>query len=282
MVFRFRVRALENVRHTNRCMHTTVVAKSGHSKWSTIKHDKAKNDSLKNNLFNKYANRIAVAVKVGGSADPRINIRLATAIEEANKANVTKKVIENAIKKGSGVPGSKNNAETYTYEGVGPGGVAFVIEALTDNRNRTVSNVRGTFNKHNGNLTSTLYFFMRKGFVGVRPPNTYENFDAVLERVAEIEGVDDLEVCNQNSAESIERTPSELYEVITEPTTTNQVASSLKEQGFDIVNIGIRYIPKSDMIVQITDPVVREEHEKLVSQLNDIDDITDVYTNLRH
>lgn len=136
---------------------------SGHNKWSSIKHDKAKNDVERNKLFSKFAQRISLAVKMGGNADPNLNLRLATAIELASKNNVTKKVIENAIKKGSGNGQTygKNgtNMETCVYEGMGPGGIALVVEALTDNKNRTIGLVRSTFTKASGSMTPTLFFF---------------------------------------------------------------------------------------------------------------------------
>ncbi|CUS21172.1 LAQU0S02e07580g1_1 [Lachancea quebecensis] len=261
---------------------------SGHNKWSSIKHDKAKNDAEKNKLFNKFANQIALAVKLGGgSADPALNIRLAAAIESANKNNVTKRVVENAIRKGSGAGGKDGaKSESCVYEGMGPGGVAFVVEALTDNKNRTIGLVRSTFTKVNGSMTPTLYFFDRKGYIVVQPPQELNDFDMVFEKVLEHEGVEDLEqVDPENEASAAEDLApgfaSSVYELSTEPAAANQVASSLKQHGFHIKEVGIGYVPKSDMLVDIQNEDTMKSVEKFMGQLDEIDDVTDFYCNLR-
>ncbi|AGO13817.1 AaceriAGL053Cp [[Ashbya] aceris (nom. inval.)] len=255
---------------------------SGHNKWSTIKHDKAKNDAERNRLFTRMANQISVAVKLGGSADPALNLRLAAAIEAAAKANVTKKVIENAIRKGSGEGGARNNAEPCMYEAIGPGGVAFVLEALTDNKNRTVSLVRAAFNKHGGNMSPAQYFFDRRGYVAIQPPASFKDYDAVFEVVSEVEGVEDLELWEEKDFEAREGFAAETYEVKTEPTATNYVATVLKERNFFVRDVGIGYLPKPDMMVEIADAETDKKHKKLLAQLDEIDDLTEVYMNLKH
>ncbi|SCV04114.1 LAMI_0H13520g1_1 [Lachancea mirantina] len=263
---------------------------SGHNKWSTIKHDKAKNDAERTKIFSKFANQIALAVKMGGSADPALNLRLASAIELANKNNVTKRVIENAIKKGSGVSdkgGAK--AESCTYEGMGPGGVAFVVEALTDNKNRTIGLVRSTFTKANGSMTPTLYFFERRGFVVAQPPAHLKDIEQVFEAVLDIDGVHDLSVLPAEkettqaaqSASQTEEIISEIYEVSTEPGTANQTAALLKDRGFSIKEIGVDYIHKNDMATQIEDPDVQIKLDRFMQQLDEIEDVTAVYNNAR-
>ncbi|QLQ80490.1 hypothetical protein HG537_0D04900 [Torulaspora globosa] len=246
---------------------------SGHNKWSTIKHDKAKNDAERNKLFSKFAQRISLAVKLGGSSDPGLNIRLATAIELANKNNVTKKVIENAIKKGSGASATAKGGagmEMCVYEGMGPEGVAFIVEALTDNKNRTIGLVRSAFTKANGSMTPTLYFFDKRGYVMANPPpELQDNDDRLLEQLLELDGVQDLETTTQTC------------KIITETTATNTVASALKQQGFQITELGIEYAPKNEMCVTVTDQDALQRINKFLTVLQDIDEVTDVYTNLQ-
>lgn len=250
---------------------------SGHNKWSTIKHDKAKNDAERNKLFSKFAQRISLAVKSGGSTDPNLNIRLATAIELASKNNVTKKVIENAIKKGSGAASAstKGNMEMCLYEGMGPGGIALVVEALTDNKNRTIGLVRSAFTKANGSMTPTLYFFDKRGYVVARAPeHLHNNEDRLLEHVLELEGVQDLETATDPDDPAV-------CELSTDTTATNSVAAALKEQGFHIVEIGQEYAPKPDMQVAVTDQETLQKIAKFLAVLDDIEEVTDVYTNLQ-
>lgn len=256
---------------------------AGHSKWANIKHDKAKNDAERTKIFSKFANQIAVAVKLGGTSDPSQNIRLATAIELANKNNVTKKVIENAIKKGAGISCNKDggNVESCTYEGIGPGGIAFVVEALTDNKNRTVGMVRGAFNKFNGSMSPTLYFFDKKGYIITHSPKELDDFEKVFEKVLDIYGVNDLELCKQSNFESLAGYASETYEISTEPTETNKIATHLKNCGFYIKEVSTGYSPKSNMLVEINNQDIRIKFEKLMAQLDDIDDVTDIYTNIK-
>ncbi|SCU89321.1 LAFA_0E17282g1_1 [Lachancea sp. 'fantastica'] len=265
---------------------TYSAVRSGHNKWSTIKHDKAKNDAERNKLFNKFANQIALAVKLGGgSTDPSLNVRLAAAIELANKNNVTKRVVENAIRKGSGATGKDGaRSETCTYEGMGPGGVAFVVEALTDNKNRTIGLVRSTFSKVGGSMTPTLYFFDRKGSILVQPPANLVDFDSVMEKVLELETVEDLEEVPREEPcyESLKPDyGSTVYEVSFDPTQTNQVASSLKESGFYVHDVNIGYVAKNDMMVEASSEETQAKLVKFMEQLDEIDDVTDFYCNLK-
>ncbi|SCV00030.1 LANO_0F04852g1_1 [Lachancea nothofagi CBS 11611] len=259
---------------------------SGHNKWSTIKHDKAKHDGERNKLFNKFANHIALAVKLGGgSTDTSLNVRLAAAIESANKNNVTRRVVENAIRKGSGATDKDGaGSEACVYEGMGPGGVAFVVEALTDNKNRTIGLVRSTFTKIGGSMTPTLYFFERKGSVLVRPPKTQLDFDQVMETVLEIDGVEDLETLSPEEQEKEDLAVeygSTVYEITTDPAHANLVASCLKDKGFHIQEVNIGYVPKSDMLVEIGNDEAQSKIDKFMAQLDEIDDVTDFYCNLK-
>ncbi|CAI4062161.1 hypothetical protein SKDZ_07G2730 [Saccharomyces kudriavzevii ZP591] len=259
---------------------------SGHNKWSTIKHGKAKNDAERNKINNKFANQISMSVKLGnGITDPTMNIRLATSIDLANKNNVSKKVIENAIRKASGSSSGKdsNSSELCVYEGMGPGGVAIVVEALTDNKNRTIGLIRSAFNKANGSMTPTLFFFDKRGYVAVTPPSELDTEDKVLESVLEIQGIEDI-VAVHDDAEDAEcdaeaETAGPTYEAVTEPAETNKVAALLKERGFHIRDLGIGYNAKPDMAVTVQGDETVEKLEKLTAALEDIDEVTSLYTN---
>ncbi|CAI4062122.1 post-initiation translation factor DPC29 SKDI_07G2740 [Saccharomyces kudriavzevii IFO 1802] len=259
---------------------------SGHNKWSTIKHGKAKNDAERNKINNKFANQIAMSVKLGnGITDPTMNIRLATSIDLANKNNVSKKVIENAIRKASGSSSGKdsNSSELCVYEGMGPGGVAIVVEALTDNKNRTIGLIRSAFNKANGSMTPTLFFFDKRGYVAVTPPSELDTEDKVLESVLEIQGIEDI-VAVHDDTEDAEcdaeaETAGPTYEAVTEPAETNKVAALLKERGFHIRDLGIGYNAKPDMAVTVQGDETVEKLEKLTAALEDIDEVTSLYTN---
>ncbi|KAH3901667.1 related to Probable transcriptional regulatory protein HAH1 [Saccharomycodes ludwigii] len=265
---------------------------SGHNKWSSIKHDKAKNDAERNKLFSKFANKIALAVKLGGgNADPKLNVRLASAIEQACKANVTKRVIDNAIKKGSGANGG-NNGELCIYEGIGPSGIAFVIECLTDNKNRTVGLVRAAFNKIGGSMTPTLYFFDRMGYISISPLKDNDNYDVVFDDLlTNIEGVEDLqeiEPDEQEQSESLQNDEEaeysdKIFEISCDPSITNTLAQEIKEKlKYKIKDISIGFQPKSDMLVEIGEKdEARIKLEKFYSTLDEIDDVTEIYTNVK-
>ncbi|QLG73261.1 hypothetical protein HG535_0E03450 [Zygotorulaspora mrakii] len=261
---------------------------SGHNKWSSIKHDKAKNDVERNKLFSKFAQRISLAAKLGGSPDPNLNIRLATAIDLASKNNVTKKVIENAIKKGSG-GGLANgkastNMETCVYEGMGPGGIALVVEALTDNKNRTIGLVRSTFTKANGSMTPTLYFFDKRGYVVVNPPASLDtDEDKILESVLEVAGVEDMQKLQSDDPTDISDSyGTDVFEITSDTTMANSVASALKTKGFRIQELGMAYVPKKDMMVHVKDPETRCKVDKFLALLDEIEEVTDIYTNMQH
>ena len=277
----------------SRLFHISSKISAGHSKWANIKHTKAKNDAERTKIYNKIANQISVAVKLGNSSDPASNIRLATAIELATKNNVTKKVIENAIKKGSGTSdGAGAGAEPCIYEGIGPGGVAFVIEALTDNKNRTVGLIRSTFNKFNGNMTPTQYFFERKGYVIIEPKAGHpSDFDTVMETVLELDGVEDLELVEQDAETEAENasspnpsseSTSSLFEVTTEATLTNKIAETLRNQDFHIREMGVGYVPREDTAMSpIEDEEMKLKMDKFMNQLDEIEDITQIYSNTK-
>jgi YebC/PmpR family DNA-binding regulatory protein len=259
----------------SRSFTSSVITLAGHSKWANIKHDKAKNDAQKNKISNKLSQAIAVAAKIGGP-DPVKNIRLHAAIELANKNNVGKKVIENAIRRGAGLDagGNKTNVETVVYEGLGPGNVSIVVEALSDNKNRTFSDIRGVFGKYGGDISRpALYLFERSGFIVLEVSQDMA-FDDLFETFSEIEGVEDIE-----EVES-EEDGVKLIEIITDPVNTGKVSNVLKND-YKIKEVGISYVPNPDNMVEITDDDVRTKYNRFINALEDVDDFTDYYTNLK-
>ncbi|KAF5097339.1 hypothetical protein D0Z00_002429 [Geotrichum galactomycetum] len=263
---------------------TTAVVQSGHNKWSTIKHDKAKNDAQRNKVNLKCASLIAVAARVGGSIDPSINFRLATAIEQANRQNVPKKIIESAIKRGGGISTSGQAAaatEMPVYEGIGPGGVAFVVETLTDNKNRTVGQVKAAFTKVGGVLSPTAYLFARRGWIEVHAKPDETSVDDAFEALVDL-GAEDLEQVEHDPNDEV---PAEgeglVYAVYTSDKDTGKVAKALADAGYRVKDMGIEYVPNADTAVPaLADAAQRVAFEKLCAALDDIDDVVDIYTNL--
>lgn len=258
---------------------------SGHNKWSTIKHDKMKNDSTKNKLINKYVNQITVAIKLK-------NTRLQAIIDMAMKDNVPKKVIDNAIKKANNAGSTEGTVNIY--EGMGPGGVALIIETQTDNKNRTVALVRSHFNKASLSLLSigsSMHYFDKVGKIVVSYPRKEPIDDnEVFDRIIEVEGVKDFEKLEpqtgneENSAQdpNAERTEeSALYVVLTEPSMTNKVAKELQDaQGFEIQDANIGYLPKDEMKVDLsTNDDTKHAFNKFVDGLREIDDVNAIYSN---
>lgn len=260
-----------------RWLHLSAPLASGHNKWSSIKHDKAKNDSQKNKLFSQFAQRISLAVKQGGSADPSLNIRLATALEQAQRYNVTKKVVENAIRKGAGIsaPGEKPS-ESCLYEGIGPGGMAYVVEALTDNKNRTISLVRSVFNKAGGAMTPTLYCFAKRGFVNVLCPKGMEEEEVVM-AILDVEGVEDY-----TRGPEIDEPEKQEYDgsftVFTSASDANKVAQRLQETKLHVSDVGVEYKAQDAVIDTLKEEELRA-NDTLEKNLFEIEEVTDVYTN---
>lgn len=176
-----------------------------------------------------------------------------------------KRVIENAIKRGSGSGGEHSNVESAVYEGVGPGGVSFVVESLTDNKARTISMVRSIFTKYGGSISPTLYQFDRKGLIVIEKGDM--EFDEIFEKVIEF-GAEDVE--------DIEDT----VEIITEPNDTGKVAEELRKE-FKVKEFGMVYIPKDDMLVEINDDDVKAKYEKFTNALEEVTDVTEFYSNLK-
>jgi len=235
---------------------------AGHSKWAGIKHKKAIVDSRRGKLFTKLARAITVAAKEGGG-DPDGNPRLALAISKARDASMPKDNIERAIAKGTGEGADADALEDVVYEGYGPGGVAMLVEAVTDNRNRTGSDVRHLFSKHGGSLGepgSVAYLFDKKGLVVVDG-----------ERYSE----DDLMVAIDAGAEDIQQ-DADVFEVLCEPTDLTAVRTALEEAGIEIETAEVTQLPKTRVPL---DEAGATKLLKLVEALEDQDDVDTVHAN---
>jgi YebC/PmpR family DNA-binding regulatory protein len=237
---------------------------SGHSKWSSIKHKKGAADAKRGQLFSKLSRAIIVAAKEGGP-DPAGNLALQNAIEKARSYSMPKDNIERAIAKGSGADAEGSTFETVIYEGYGPEGVAVLVEALTDNRNRTASEVRHLFAKHGGNLGTTgavAWQFERKGVVLVLADGVDE--DALVLVVAEA-GAEDVELDGSS------------FVVTSAPETMSAVRAAVEAAGFTIESVELAMVPK--VSVAVADEGVARQVIRLVEGLEDTDDVQDVYAN---
>ena len=237
---------------------------SGHSKWSSIKHKKGAADAKRGQLFSKLSRAIIVAAKEGG-ADPTGNLALQNAIEKARSYSMPKDNIERAIAKGSGADADAAAFETVVYEGYGPEGVAVLVEALTDNRNRTASEVRHAFTKHGGNLGTTgavAWQFERRGVVLVSA--SAANEEELVTAAAE-GGADDVELDGSS------------FVVTSAPESLSAVREALEGGGFTIESVELAMVPKTT--VAVSDESVARRIVKLVEGLEDTEDVQDVYAN---
>ncbi|MEO1094102.1 MAG: YebC/PmpR family DNA-binding transcriptional regulator [Cyanobacteria bacterium J06638_28] len=241
---------------------------AGHSKWANIKRQKARVDAVKGKAFAKISREIIVATRTGG-ADPAGNFQLRTAIEKAKAAGFPNDNIDRAIAKGSGQLGSDDALEAIRYEGYGPGGVAVLIEALTDNRNRTAADLRAAFSKNGGNLGETGcvgWMFEPKGVVTLLGPLDEE---ALLE--ASLEG----------GAESYELMlideDQEGAEVYCDPTDLEILSNTLKAGNYTVSQVENRWIPSNT--IDISDPDHARSLLKMMDALEDLDDVQSVTAN---
>lgn len=236
---------------------------SGHSKWATIKHAKGAADAKRGQMFTKFIKEISIAARMGGG-DPNGNPRLRTAILKARAANMPKDNIERAIKKGTGELGGASYEELL-YEGYAPGGVAVLVEVLTDNKNRAAANVRNLFSKNGGNLGATgsvSYMFNRKG---------------VIEYDAEVVSEEKLmEDALEAGAEDIQSEAGVLT-VTTDPNDFASVLENLQEKGFESVSAEVSMVPATYMSL---DAETVRKVLKMVERLEEDDDVQNVYTNL--
>ena len=237
---------------------------SGHSKWSSIKHRKGAADAKRGQLFSKLSRAIIVAAKEGGP-DPDGNLALQNAIEKARSYSMPKDNIERAIAKGSGADADASSYETMIYEGYGPEGVAVLVEAVTDNRNRTASEVRHAFTKHGGNLGTTgavAWQFERRGVVLVAAAGADE--DALVLAAAEA-GADDVELDGSS------------FVVTSAPEVVAPVRRALDEAGFAVESVDLAMVPKTT--VAVSDESTARRIMNLVEGLEETEDVQDVYAN---
>jgi YebC/PmpR family DNA-binding regulatory protein len=237
---------------------------SGHSKWSTIKHKKGAADAKRGQLFTKLAKAIIVAAKEGGP-DPAANLSLANAVEKAKSYSMPKETIERAIARGAGTDADANAYETVVYEGYGPSGVAVIVEALTDNRNRTASDVRHVFSKNDGNLGGSgavAWLFERRGMVLVDAETADED---ELTLAAAEGGADD--VARDGSS----------FQVLCAPETLVAVREAVEAAGIAVESADITMIPKTTVAVE--DEAAAKKLLRLIDALEENDDVQDVYAN---
>lgn len=236
---------------------------SGHSKWKNIQGRKGKQDAARGKVFTKLGKELLVAAKDGGSS-PDTNSRLKDIIAKAKAANMPLDTITRAIKKGAGESGDVNYEE-ITYEGYGPCGVAFIAVTLTDNRNRTASNVRHAFEKSGGSLGASgcvSYMFERKGVM-------------IVEKTDKIDEDEFMMMAIDAGAEDF--TPDdEVYEIITSPEDFSKVRQELEKNGIEFISAEVSMIPATTVIL---DEKMAEKIEKMIDRLEDDDDVQDVYHN---
>ena len=237
---------------------------SGHSKWSTIKRKKGAIDAARSKVFQKLTKELYVAAK-SGDPDPNNNAALRMVIEKAKSENMPKANIQSAIDKAS----SKNNAEEYEsirYEGYGPAGVAIMVDCLTDNRNRTASQVRSAFTKAGGNLGTTgcvSYLFNKKGIIVIDKESTNMEEDDLM-MLALDAGAEDF-----SSDENC-------YEITTDPSDFSSVRDALEEAGLEFVEAEVQMVPTTYVSLSEADG---EKMQRLIDNLEDLDDVMNVYHN---
>ncbi len=239
---------------------------SGHSKFANIKHKKEKNDAAKGKIFTIIGREIAVAVKEGG-ADPANNSRLRDIIAKAKANNMPNDTIDRGIKKAAGELGSVNY-EYVTYEGYGPGGIAIIVEALTDNKNRTASNVRNAFTKGSGNIGTqgcVSYMFDQKGQI-------------IIDKEECEMDADDLMMAALDAGAEDFSEEEDSFEVLTDPDSFSDVRQALENQGIPMASAEITMIPQN--YVALTDEAALRQLNRTLDLLDDDDDVQAVYTNL--
>lgn len=239
---------------------------SGHSKFANIKHKKEKNDAAKGKIFTKIGREIAVAVKEGGGADPANNSRLRDVIAKAKANNMPNDNIERSIKKAAG-DADANNYERVVYEGYGPNGTAIIVEALTDNKNRTASNVRSAFTKGNGNIGTpgcVSFMFDKKGQILI----DREEFEMDADELMMLA----LDAGAEDFAEE-----EDSFEIITDPDNFSEVREKLEAAGIPMMEASVTMIPQT--YVELTDETDIKNIQKTLDLLDDDDDVQEVYHN---
>lgn len=239
---------------------------SGHSKWATIKRKKGATDAKRGQLFTKFTREITVAAKEGGG-DPESNFRLRLAVQKARAENMPADNVQRAIQRGTGAGEGAANYDDLMYEGYGPSGVAFLVQTLTDNRNRTVAEVRSIFSKMGGSLGeagSVAWMFDQRGLILVEPKQGQDPDE--IELAAIDAGAEDVQVDGDGQVE-----------VVTAFNDLKQVQDALTAQGVNVVSAERTMVPKTTMTL---DEKGMEQVIRLIDRLEELDDVQTVYTNL--
>lgn len=236
---------------------------SGHNKWSTIKHKKEKTDAARGKIFTKIGREIAIAVREGGSADPNVNSKLKDVVAKAKANNMPNENIMRSIKKAAG-EGEGNNYKEVTYEGYAPGGIAVIVEVVTDNLNRTASEVRHIFDKCGGSLGSSgcvSYKFTRKGVIEIDNSKGLDEDELMM--LAMDAGADDVEAGDESAV------------IYADPNDLSAVRDSLEKAGCTFLSVERAMVP--NMTTEISDPEMAEKITRLIDWLDDYDDTQNVY-----
>lgn len=239
---------------------------SGHSKFANIKHKKEKNDAVRGKIFTKIGRELAVAVKEGGGPDPANNIRLRDVIAKAKANNMPNDNIERSIKKAAG-DADASNYEHVTYEGYGPNGTAIIVDALTDNKNRTASNVRNAFTKGSGNVGTpgcVSFMFDKKGQIIVAKEECEMDADDLM-----------MTALDAGAEDFVEEEDS--FEILTDPDSFSEVRLTLEEAGIPMASAEVTMIPQT--WVQLTDETDLKNIQKTLDLLEEDDDVQEVYHN---
>ncbi|MBQ0098851.1 MAG: YebC/PmpR family DNA-binding transcriptional regulator [Oscillospiraceae bacterium] len=239
---------------------------SGHNKWSTIKQKKGKNDAARAKVFTKIGRELMVAIKEGGSADPNVNSKLKDCIAKAKAANVPNDNIERIIKKAAN-DNDAANFEAVTYEGYGPCGVAVIVEALTDNRNRTAGEVRHYFDKFGGNMGTpgcVSFLFEKKGVLIIEREELEKDEDTVMEDALEA-GASDFEA------------DEDIFTVYTEPDDFSAIRDDLQSKGYEFASAEVEQVPST--YTKLPDQETCEKMQKMLDMFDDNEDIQNVWHN---
>jgi YebC/PmpR family DNA-binding regulatory protein len=240
---------------------------SGHSKWAQIRRSKGVNDARRGQLFTRLGREIVVAVREGGSGDPAANFRLRMAVQRARDANMPMDNIERTIKRALG--GTEGSSfEEITYEGYGPGGTAVLVQALTENRNRTVAEVRNAFNRNAGNMGENGcvdWLFEAKGVIEIELEG-HDPDELSLEAIDL--GAEDVEPVSPDD---------EALTIYTDPTDVEKVRQALEDRKYKVLKSESTMIPKTK--IELTDEKTAHQAMRLIEKLEDLDDVQNVYTN---
>ncbi len=239
---------------------------SGHSKWAQIKRQKGVNDARRGQLFTRLGREIIVAVREGGGGDPASNFRLRMAVQRAREANMPMDNIERSIKRAAG--GAEGaQLDELTYEGYAPGGAAILVQVVTDNRNRTASEIRNTFSRNGGNLGENGcvdWIFEQKGIIEI--PLAGRDPDELTLEAADA-GAEDVETVGPND---------EIFTIYTEPSQMETVRATLEGKKFPIGRAEVTLLPKTK--IELVDKEALQAM-RLIDKLEDLDDVQNVYTN---